>query len=283
MIHLSVWTLLGFSLVMGAPSDSLQGLYHQGQGMFQKKKYNLSKQAFQKLLPKLEQRQKKRLQPKTRAWHLMTLGQCDVLYHLAQIAERQKKPRQACLLYQKLQQRFETVPGEWKQWEPNPNLPGRLQEATVQWRTFCPTVTSALKVSVIPKNAKVFVLTPAKKWRPLQQPMLDTLAQQVTLRFTVSGYLPKIMKNVRLKRWKANTVSAVLKKKPKPVVVARRVLPPPLKPTAKPVPLHKKWWIWTIAGVVVAAGVTAAIVVPMTAKNEESLQNDENGGPLRIW
>ena len=152
----------------------------------------------------------------------MTLGQCDILFHLAQLAERQKQARQACRYYRTIHQRFATVPSNWVSWKPNPNLPGRIQLAQEQYAQFCPTVPSIIHFKTIPSNTTISLKTSPTQWKSIAARTLASIQKRVTLRLEATGYITRVYQNVSIPRWQKKVLQFTLKKKPKlkPVVVA---------------------------------------------------------------
>lgn len=278
--------LLVALLTAAAPpsGDQMRKMYYEGVQLFGGKKYIAAKKAFEELLPALQSVQQKRKQG-TRGWHLMTLGQCDVMYHLAQIAEAQSEPRKACRIYQKLINQFKTVPGAWKTWNVYPNLPTHLSTANQRWTTFCPTVPSEVQLDYTPPNAKVERLIGKDKWVPLSMKKLPVKERTITIRVTAPGYKTQILTNVPVPLFQVKKLSIKLDKK-KVVAVARprpTLPPPPKKQGISPL-------VWVGVGVVAAAaiggGVAAIVYFASPAKHELFTPGEscpDGKCPPKIW
>lgn len=215
----------------------------------------------------------KRRTPTKRAKHLLTLGECDIYYHLAKLSLADKQPRTACRVLKTLQDKLATVPKRWKRWRVNRLLPGRFREAKTL-SEICPSTPSILTLKGLPKKATVSIQRKDEqgklRWQKIKLP-LKTTKTSVTLLMQAPDYLKKEQR-FSIERWRKKTFEVSLKKKPKPrivkrrVVVRRRVIKPRERAPVKPKPGIKPW-VWAAVGggaVLIAGGVTAAVILANT-------------------
>jgi tetratricopeptide (TPR) repeat protein len=68
---------------------------------------------------------------------------------------------------------------------------------------------------------------------------------------------------------------------PKPAVAPAPASQPAVVTTRteRPTPIYKKWWLWTIVGGVVVAGVVVGVAVGVTSQAPEFIPNLPDGGP----
>jgi tetratricopeptide (TPR) repeat protein len=97
-------------------------------------------------------------------------------------------------------------------------------------------------------------------------------------RVEIDGYI-KEMEALRDEQARLATLRPATPPPPPPVIAAAPPPPPPAsgnptmlalasepqaRPRADESPVYTRWWFWTIAGVVVAGGVAAALLIPVT-------------------
>ena len=275
-----IWySLFVFTLGAATPADQAKEFYFKGIVAFQGGKYKESEQHFRKVYDLLGQAHA--AEKSQRKKYLLSLGQCDVFFHLAQIALKQKQNRIACLRYNRLLTRLNKIPKEWPTWKVHPNLPGRFQKTREAISGSCQQVPSQVELQIKQTDATVEVAETKEgqvTWKPLKQRNFSTRQTSLTLRVSAKGYITKTLKNVKVERWTKQPVKIELAVKPIP----RKVVKRPVKtPTVAPTPIYKKWWFWTGIGVVVAGGATAAVLAA-TATRQEVLVG-EDGGAFRIF
>lgn len=276
--------LLGWMLLLLphiAHGRSARDSYFRARSLFKKKQWKQAKSEFQTTLTLI-----KKLPSRTSKQRLfVTLGECDVEYHLARIAQEQQNNANACVTLDKLVKRIAYVKQTWPRWRRqriNLLLPGRFRDAKKRFKG-CKDVPTRIQLDQLPPKAKVFLFVPNANdpskgtWKPIK-PGFQTKDKQVKIKVEAPGYLPQT-RTLQVGRWAPKTFQASLKKKPKPRVVKRRVAiviprerivrPPPRERKPPPPAVYQQWWFWTTVGVVVAAGV--AIPVGIALSNQEKL------------
>lgn len=286
---------LNVMIVMAATTPSKGALYQQGMQAIQQQQYDRAQRSFQQLLSILQKEQKQH-SPGTEAWHLMTLGQCDVLFHLANIAWSQKDKRRSCRTFQLIETRRKSLPSGWRKWSINPQLPGRIRQAQKALKGQCASVGSLVLLDVTPKTSTVMRQTQTNTWVPVRAMQVVVKQGALVLRVKAKGYETLLVRKDTIPKWSQTTWSISLRALPKPQPRPRLVgrTPPPslrrtvppnvrgklgVKPT--PPPFYKTWWFWTITGVAVTA-ITVTAVVVVTQPNYAFTPTDDKE-LYRIW
>lgn len=250
------------ALPSSVTADNAEGRYFEGLRYLKQKQWQKAEQAFKRTFELLEQK----TAPKGQPTHLLTLGQCDVLFLRAQAAEGAKQPQRMCQLLQDFSQRFSQVPKDWKTWSVNPVLPSRIEQASAMFAR-CKDIPTLIDFEVVPKDATLEAFLPAKSpdtsasWVPFQK-RLALLQERVMVRVQAKGYV-SFEKTYRPRRWYPQRFVIKLKPLPKPATLPAKRLailrrpPPPVKKGPS------VGWIvgGSILGVAVAGGVIALVLV----------------------
>jgi len=154
------WCWLGLCFGLGCGSAALaeaggsKDLYSRAQRAFQSQRWEEASRLFRRLLPALAGLQKKRSK-RSRSYHLMTLGRCDVLFHLAESHWKRKRYRASCRYHQRLARLRRGLPSGWRGWGVHPLVPVRLARSAQTLAARCPQVPSRIELQLRPRRARV--------------------------------------------------------------------------------------------------------------------------------
>lgn len=277
-------------LVVGSDAwASKEGLYLKAIQLYQKQQWAQAAPLLKQAMPQFVAAQRKQ-KPGTRAWHQLTLAQIDILLRLAHIDQQRQLAARACLRHQRIDALRSSLPPQWIQWTAHTGLPKRVGASVKRLKGACTKVPSVLLVSLSPQQAVISILDAKGRWLRVQGARLSTTKQALSLKVEAKGHTPKILKEVPLLRWRTKRISVRLKRLP--IVVVRRpvvrrpvVVRAPRRPAPRPTPppvFYKTWWFWTLTGVVVVGGVSAALVVA-TIQPGYVFQGTSANNPHRLW
>lgn len=256
---------LSCMVVSDAQADQAERLYFKAMKLFRSKQWDASQKAFKRTLVLLSKRAPKGKKQRV----LLQLGRCDLLYHLALLAQKQARPQARCLHLQDLIGRLQGLPKGWRRWRVNRLLPKRFAHAKTLF-SRCGKVPTPLHFALSPKETKLEWLTNTTppSWTPLQGTHLKTTQRSLKIRLTAKGYIPQTH-TLTLQAWKTQRFSYTLKPKPTParrtpVIVA--IKPPTDRPpqkAKKKSSLLASPWLWV--GIGGSAVLVAGIVVTAVA------------------
>jgi len=270
-------------LAASAEASQMKTLYSRALQAYKAQKWAAAAAGFQRLLPLMKKLQAKRAKG-TKAYHLMALGRCDVLFHLADIHWRRKRYRASCRLHQRIASLRKGLPAAWRRWGVHPDVPRRLAASSQQLANECANVPAQVVLQVSPAGARVSMRQGRGQWGRVPSDGFPTRKARLTLRFAAAGYITKVRKDIAVLRWRVLRLKVTLKAKPRPRIIARK--PPRRRPKRLPLPptpVYKTWWFWTITGVVVAGGVAVAVGLALRDR-ELAFEGDANNPPgFAIW
>ena len=100
---LGIWVALWFCTGSSwAATESAEKVYFRALTHFKEKKWAVAEKLFQRTFFLLGKKKATNL----RGRHLLLLGRCDILYHLAYIAQMNKARRRACRFYDALHKKL---------------------------------------------------------------------------------------------------------------------------------------------------------------------------------
>lgn len=263
-------------LVMGSTSE-ISSVYIKALRQYRSKQYTQAIPQLRKVLPMLQKLQATKT-PQSKPWHAVTLGQCDVLFHLGQSLWHTGQKRAACRTYHSLNTKLNTIPAGWNKWRIHPDLPQRIQTARDAYQNLCPQVSSKLTVKTTPPAATVSWRLPTQDWKPMPNNTLLLKQELVQIRVQAPGFLTQTRDKVVVQRWTQKTLTVALK--PKPIAAKRRITPPPKRPQPKAA-WYQSPWLWIGVGAAVIAGATTATLL-LTANTRETLKGP-NGEAFKLW
>ena len=270
---MSFWLSLWLFVAPFTATQDLEKDYIQGLTFSRNKQHKQAITAFKRLLPKLKATQQQRTKG-TKDWHIMTLGQSDVLYHIGYNQWQLKQRRRACETFFRIQKMRASLPKSWSTWGVHPDLPARLKRAQSLFTSYCPLIPSHITFHVSPKRAYI-ELKRKGRWLRLSNMTLQTKQTSLTIRVMASFHLPNTQ-TIALPRWSHKHVHIKLRKAPK--IVARRQPPKRLPVAKKP---DYGWGVWVgVGAVIVGGGVTTALV--LTAKTNNHIVSKDNQPP-KLW
>ncbi len=235
--------------------------------------------------------------------HLISLGLCDIDYHLARINQRRGHSLESCRDLSRLFWRLRKIPKSWKKWRINLNLPRRIARAKRMFKK-CRNLPSKVILQNIPKDSKIFLRKKGtKEWIQYEKVPLTLSPGEYQLKIVSPQYQTHI-ENITIKRWEKLVKKIALKPKPKPTtkptakaISATKPAPkppkkPPIKAATKPAtkpatqiskkigekkppPQPKKRrkklspWIWLgplLGGTAVTAAIITAITISQSKK-----------------
>lgn len=253
---------------MADPAKESRDSYFRAYNLYKKQRWEDARQEFLRTIGLLRLREPK-VSGKDR--HFISLGYCDIYYHLALISLMQGNTHEACSHLEYVVNTMATLPADWQTWRINLLLPQRFTDATKRFQD-CKQLPTHLSVALKPKAVKEpkptdtikepkFELrldSSSTEWSTVKMPVA-LYVNRVYLRVSATGYVP-VEKDVKIERWQpTNRITIQLEKLP------AIVPPPPRKPPTPPIklppppPSKISPWVWVGIGSV-AALATGAIV-----------------------
>ncbi len=269
-------SVLFFLLFLSLPfsfsyADRSETLYFEALKAFEKGQWLKAKKKLKLTLKLLAKKH-----PTTRKKKVfLTLGRCDIFYHLARIEEELKHPRHACRIYQNTLQVLSKLPPEWIHWRINRLLPIRFEDARKRFEK-CGVIPSILDIRGLPPKTRIFWFkyfgSSGKKSLVEVHLPLKTTRKKFLLIFRAPHYLEH-KQEISLPRWHRITLTIHLKPKPKPrkptsrpalVKIPKHQLPPPKQ--------GDRTWLWIGVGVGVLAASTAVTFIVLSQQKTQAIQ-----------
>lgn len=288
-----LWILwLSLLLPLNAiPSNQKVQLYQQALKLEKKAKYKEAALLWSRLVV-LFRKEQQTHPALSRARNQLLLGECNVLFRLAETEWKAGNKWRSCRTREQLEKARKRIAARWLRFVSDTSLPKRFLASQKILRTTCKALPSRVVVSLQPKGASLSyqpIQSKKQSWQDAKGRVLKLSQGKWRLRVRSKGFVTQL-KEVEVPLWQELRLSIVLQPKPTPV---RRVAPkarvalrpPPLRrplvpPKPQP-PFYTTWWFWTATGVVVFGGSAALIIAVATAPVEPSLTFDPNN-PAKI-
>jgi hypothetical protein len=270
LLELACYSALALCLAV-APSEDPKLSYQKALRLYNKGHLKSALPLFQRSFALLDAQIPKQ---RGQAQSLLRIGQADILYHLAQIAQRQKKPLLACKKTHELQKILQRLPKGWRRWPINPQIFRRFRKHK-DIHQACQSTPSFVFLRGKPKHAAFYLYSP-QGWEKTTAKIPVKNTQTLRLRIEADHFLPQEL-TLTPQRWKHTRLAyhlqpappsprRLIASNPPPkrrdlVAAITNPQPTPTNPQKRGLPTAAWIAIGVFGGLVVIGGITAAVLL----------------------